>query len=150
MVKEMNISQSGIDLIKRFEGFRPSRYLCPAGYETIGYGHVVRIGEQFNEPLTEIEAEELLRRDLEQFEQAVHDLVIVDLAQNQYDALVSFTFNVGPDAFRKSTLLRRVNDRDHKAAPKEFEKWVFVNGKRLKGLEKRRAAEAALYRGEIT
>tara|TARA_B100001540_G_C15788217_1_gene634230 strand:- start:1567 stop:1899 length:333 start_codon:yes stop_codon:yes gene_type:complete len=89
-----HITQDGIDLIKRFEGFSPTVYICPAGYPTIGYGNLVRSGESFNE-ISETEAEELLRKDVESAERAVLRLVNLPLTDGQFDALVSFTFNLG-------------------------------------------------------
>lgn len=140
-----HITQDGIDLIKRFEGFCSSVYICPAGYPTIGYGHLVRSGESFTE-ITETEAEELLRRDVESAERAVLRLVNVPLTDGQFDALVSFTFNLGAGAFQRSTLRRKVNRQAHTEVPAQLMRWVWAGGRKLRGLRNRRSAESILYR----
>lgn len=137
-------TQEGLDLIKRWEGFRSKPYLCPAGVLTIGYGHTVDVLPHHQ--LTEHQAEVILLHDLELFISGVRDLTRdAALNDNQFSALVSFAFNVGLANLRKSTLLKHVLKGDHKAAKLEFSKWVFAAGKRLKGLELRRHAEALLY-----
>ncbi|MFZ4124586.1 MAG: lysozyme [Rickettsiales bacterium] len=138
----MKTSNTGIDLIKRFEGFSSTPYLCPAGYLTIGYGHVVK---ESHMEVSEAEAENLLRIDVRIAEQAVMRLISVQLTQHQFDALVSFTFNLGAGALQRSTLRRKVNAGGHGAVPQELSKWVFAGGKRLLGLVSRRRAEAELY-----
>lgn len=140
-----HITQDGIDLIKRFEGFSSTVYICPAGYPTIGYGHLVRSGESFNE-ISETEAEELLRKDVESAERAVLRLVNVPLTDGQFDALVSFTFNLGSGAFQRSTLRRKVNRQAHTEVPAQLMRWVWAGGRKLNGLRKRRSAESILYR----
>ena len=139
-----HITQDGIDLIKRFEGFSSTVYICPAGYPTIGYGHLVRSGEFFNE-ISETEAEELLRKDVESAERAVVRLVNVPLTEGQFDALVSFTFNLGAGALQRSTLRRKVNRQVHDEVPEQLMRWVWAGGRKLNGLLKRRVAESALY-----
>ena len=139
-----HITQDGIDLIKRFEGFSSTVYICPAGYPTIGYGNLVRSGESFNE-ISETEAEELLRKDVESAERAVLRLVNLPLTDGQFDALVSFTFNLGSGALQRSTLRRKVNREEHDEVPAQFKRWVWAGGRKLNGLIKRRSAEAGLY-----
>lgn len=139
-----HITQDGIDLIKRFEGFSSSVYICPAGYPTIGYGHLVRSGESYTE-ISETEAEELLRKDVESAERAVLRLVNVPLTDGQFDALVSFTFNLGSGAFQRSTLRRKVNRQAHAEVPEQLMRWVWAGGKKLKGLELRRQVEVSFY-----
>jgi len=139
------ITQDGIDLIKRFEGFSSKVYICPAGYPTIGYGHLVRSGESFNE-ISETEAEEILRKDVESAERAVLRLVSVPLTDGQFDALVSFTFNLGSGAFQRSSLRRKVNRQAHAEVPEQLMRWVWAGGRKLNGLRKRRSAESILYR----
>lgn len=145
----MKTSQRGIDLICASEGFVAKRYRCPAGKWTIGYGHVIRDYEQFIEPLTEGQALELLLSDLPAYEAQVLTLVETELTQGQFDALVSFTYNLGARALGTSTLLNRLNSDDPKAAADEFPKWnkVTIKGVRvpLAGLTKRRAAERELF-----
>lgn len=143
----MSLSQNGLDLIKGFEGLRLNAYQDSAGVWTIGYGHTgpdVRPGMS----ITQAQAEQLLRQDVARFEQAVRDNVRVPLTQNQFDALVSFTYNVGEGALQDSTLLRKLNAGDYAGAQTEFGRWVYAGGERLEGLERRRAAEAALFGGQ--
>ncbi len=142
-----HITQEGLDLIKRFEGFSPTIYICPAGYPTIGYGHVVREDERhrFAEGIDEQEAENLLQRDVRWAERGVLRLIDVPLSDGQFDALASFTFNLGTGALQRSTLRRKVNREEHAEVPREFMRWVWAGGKRLKGLERRRRAEVEAY-----
>ena len=142
-----HITQAGIDLIKQFEGFSPTIYICPAGYPTIGYGHVVKTQEreQFAGGITTEQAEALLRKDVQTAERAVLRLITVPLTDGQFDAVVSFTFNLGAGALQRSTLRRKVNRGDHAAVPAEFRQWVWAGGRKLEGLVRRRVAEAVLY-----
>jgi lysozyme len=139
----MKTSQRGIELIKKHEGLRLAAYLCPAGIPTIGYGHTK--GVKLGQVITETEAEQFLIEDLKTSEQEI-DSHNLRLNQNQFDALVSFVFNVGAGNFRSSTLLRRVrlnsNDND---IENQFKRWVYANGRVLPGLVKRRNDEAKLY-----
>lgn len=142
----MHISEQGIALIKKHEGFSPRAYLCPAGKVTIGYGHVVLPHENF--PILgidEVFAGALLRKDVTKAEEAIDRLVDSAINQNQFDALVSFIYNVGESAFEHSTLLRLLNDGQYIKASQQFMRWVYANGKKLDGLVKRRSAEAALF-----
>jgi len=142
-----HITQDGIDLIKRFEGFSSTVYICPAGYPTIGYGHLVRSGESYA-VISETEAEGLLRKDVESAERAVLRLVSVPLTDGQFDALVSFTFNLGAGALQRSTLRRKVNQQAHREVPEQFMRWVWAGGRQLSGLARRRAAEVESYRNQ--
>jgi lysozyme len=139
------IGKAGLDLIKEFEGLKLRAYLCPAKVWTIGYGstgpHVTA-----GKVITNAEAEDLLKEDLARFERAVTGFVTVSLTQNQYDALVSFAFNVGISALERSTLLKRVNAKRFDDVPAEFLKWNRAGGRPLAGLTRRRAAEAALFK----
>ena len=141
----MEISKQGIDLIKKFEGFKPYAYLCPANVLTIGYGHTkgVRLGQT----CTEAEAEQFLKEDLEIAEAEVNKVASeVELTQGQYDSLVSFTFNLGAKNFQTSTLRRKVlNNPADPAIKAEFGKWVYVKGKVSPGLQRRRLEESKLY-----
>jgi lysozyme len=138
------IGKAGLDLVKSFEGLKLRAYLCPAKVWTIGYGstgpHVTP-----GKVITEAQANDLLQDDLDRFEKAVTRLVTVPLTQNQYDALVSFAFNVGISALERSTLLKRVNAKLFDQARAEFAKWNRAGGRPLAGLTRRRAAEAALF-----
>jgi len=140
----MNISQKGINLIKNFEGCRLTAYKCPANILTIGYGHTgsdVHTGQK----ITQEEAEKLLRQDLIVHCNNVSRLVKVPLNQNQFDALVSFEYNVGYGAFMNSTLLKLLNQKKYKEASEQFGRWKFAGGKILAGLVKRREAEKQLF-----
>lgn len=139
----MNISNKGIELIKKFEGCSLSSYKCPAGVWTIGYGHIKNTKEGMK--ITLKEANIFLQNDLKIHEKNVEKLVKVPLSQNQFDALVSFEFNVGISNFQKSTLLKKLNKNDFIGASGEFEKWIYANHKPLLGLAKRRKAEKELF-----
>lgn len=142
-----HVTEEGLNLIKRFEGFSSTIYICPAGYPTIGYGHVVLAHEQdqFATGITQAEATELLRKDVRIAERAVLRLISVPLTDGQFDALVSFTFNLGAGALQRSTLRLKVNRGEHQAVPAEFMKWVWAAGERMPGLVRRRKAEALAY-----
>ena len=142
-----HVTDEGLALIKYFEGFAPEVYFCPGGWPTIGYGHVVRDNERerFVDGIDEAAADELLRRDVKTAEQAVLRLIRVPLEDGQFDALASFTFNLGAGALQRSTLRRKVNREEHDAVPDEFQRWVWAGGRKLKGLVRRREAEAELY-----
>jgi len=136
-------SQEGIQFIKDREGLRLKAYDDGGGVWTIGYGHTK--GVKKGHIINTAQAERFLRDDLVEFEDAVDALVKVELTQNQFDALVSFAFNVGVAAFRKSTLLRVLNRGEYGKVPNELSKWVKDNGKVVQGLVKRRALEAAMF-----
>ncbi len=142
-----HISKQGLDLICRFEGFSPVIYICPAGYPTIGYGHLITEANkgQFLDGVDEDKALKLLRSDVGKAERAVLRLIAVPLTQGQFDALVSFTFNLGSGALQRSTLRFKVNREEHHDVPAELMKWVWAGGRKLKGLVKRRKAEAKHY-----
>lgn len=142
-----HITKDGLDLICRFEGFSPIIYICPAGYPTIGYGHLIneKNKEQFLDGVDQDDALDLLRCDVAAAERAVLRLITVSLTDGQFDALVSFTFNLGAGAFQRSTLRRKVNREEHADVPAELMKWVWAGGRKLKGLVKRRKAESLLY-----
>lgn len=142
-----HVTEEGLNLIKRFEGFSPTIYICPAGYSTIGYGHVVLAHEKdrFATGITQAEATNLLRKDVGIAERAVLQLISVHLTDGQFDALVSFTFNLGAGALQRSTLRRKVNRGEHEGISAELKKWVWAAGKRLPGLVRRRKAEALAY-----
>lgn len=147
----MQTSEKGIALIKAHEGLRLEAYPDPAhgwAVPTIGYGHTSAAGSPpvtKGMKITEAGATEILRNDLRKFERYVLDAVTVPLNQNQFDALVSFTFNLGPGNLRKSTLLRKLNARDYAGAADQFLVWNKAGGKVLNGLTKRRTAERALF-----
>lgn len=142
-VEVSKTSQQGIDLIKKWEGFRAKAYLCPAQVWTIGYGHTGNVSP--GQTISKVKAEELLRLDVERFERTVNEKVKVDLNQNQFDALVSFTYNIGSSAFTKSTLLRLLNQLKYQAAAMQFHRWVRGGGQKLPGLVSRRQDEYNLF-----
>lgn len=143
------VNKAGLELVKRFEGLHTQAYRCPAGIWTIGYGHTSGV-----KPGTEVtakQAEQLLNEDLLESGGRVEQLVKVPLTDNQFSALVSFTFNAGAGSLQASTLLRRLNTRDYDGVPVELAKWVKATDPRtgqkvaLPGLVRRRAAEADLW-----
>jgi lysozyme len=136
---------AAVALIKRYEGFSPKVYICPAGYPTIGYGHVVLEGETYPFGLSKESATELLKKDLRKAELSVRRLISAPLTDGQYGALVSFTFNLGGGALQRSTLRAKVNRMEYDSAANEFGKWVFAGGRKLTGLVKRRTEEAAMF-----
>jgi lysozyme len=135
----MKLSQDGKKLIQSFEGLRLSAYQDSVGVWTIGYGHTkgVKPGDQINSR----RADELFMEDVKGFEVEVNTLVTVPLTQGQFDALVSFCFNLGINALRKSTLLKLLNQDDREGAARQFGRWTQAGGTVLAGLERRRAAE---------
>lgn len=147
----MYISKKGLELIKKFEGLRLKAYKCPSGIWTIGYGHTKGVYPGMT--ITEELADKFLVDDIWYFERDVESLVKVPLTQGQFDALVSFAFNVGsdiddddiPEGLGDSTLLKKLNSGDYAGAADEFPKWVYSRGKKLKGLVRRRAAERELF-----
>ena len=139
----MNTSPKGIALIKEFEGLRLKAYQCPGGVWTIGYGHTA--GVKPGMVITKAQAEEYLKADLIAFERYLNGLGLA-LNQNQFDALISFIYNVGTGNFSNSTLLRKVraNPQDDSIMD-EFLRWVYSKGRVLPGLQRRRLAEMKLY-----
>ena len=139
----MKTSNKGIDLIKKHEGFRSKAYRCSANVLTIGFGHTLNV--KSTDVIDKAQAEVFLRQDVEFAEKEVnrHNL---NINQNQFDALVSFVFNLGVGNFARSTLLRKIkSDPNDPTIRKEFERWIYAGGKVLNGLVKRRKEEADLY-----
>lgn len=139
----MKTSDSGIKFVKEREGVFLTAYLDPIGIPTIGAGHIK--GVRMGQAITMEQADALLREDLQESERAVNASVTVPLTQNQFDALVSFVFNLGEGNFKNSTLLRLLNQGDYKGAAGQFERWVNAGGKPLAGLVARRKAEAEMF-----
>nr|WP_302600170.1 lysozyme [uncultured Cellulosilyticum sp.] len=139
----MKISQSGIDLIKSFEGCYLKAYRCPAGVLTIGWGCTVGVKE--GQTITQEQADTMLMKELSKFEDCVNKFVTYPINQNQFDALVSFSYNCGAGALKTSTLLQYLNKGKVKEAADQFDLWVNGGGKKLPGLVRRRAAEKALF-----
>lgn len=137
------INQEGLDLIKSFEGLRTSAYRDSVGVPTIGYGHTK--GVKMGQTISETQAEQFLREDLADAEAGVEKWVKVPLSDNEFAALVSFTFNLGVGSLSKSTLLRKLNADKRNEAAVEFLKWNRAGGKVLEGLTRRRKAEHDLF-----
>mgnify|MGYP003607037805 CR=1 FL=1 len=149
-MKITKTSKKGIDLIKKYEGFRSKPYLCPAKVPTIGYGATYYPNGQkvklSDSAIDEKHATLLLEAMLVPYEKAVDSFCCDDINQNQFDALVSFAYNVGISALKNSTLLKKVNTNPKdKTIAAQFARWNKGGGKVLTGLVKRRAEEAKLY-----
>ena len=139
----MKASVDAYELIKQFEGLRLKAYLCPAGIWTIGYGHTSGVSP--NSFITIQEADEYLHRDVATIEMKLNKLNLI-LRQCQWDAIISFVFNVGIGNFKASTLLAKIRiNPDDNSIMDEFLRWVYANGKVMRGLQKRRLTEMKLY-----
>ena len=146
----MKVSKKGLEIIKKHEGLRLKPYLCPAGVPTIGYGATYYpYGDKVymsDEAITEEYAEKILKEMLINYEDGVERYVQVELNQNQFDALVSFYYNLGLGSLKSSTLLKRINNNPCDPDIKnQFKRWVKAGGKTLSGLVKRREEESKLY-----
>lgn len=146
----MKTSAKGIDFIKKWEGFRSAPYLDVAGVPTIGFGSTFyesgRKVTMRDRHITEEEATKLKANIVKKFEDWVNKLVTEKLEQHQFDALVSFCYNVGPGALKRSTLLRKINaDPKDPTVANEFTKWTKSGGRRYRGLARRRIQEAYLF-----
>lgn len=137
------INAAGLSLIKSFESLRLKAYRDTGGVATIGWGHTK--GVKMGQTITEGQASDFLIDDLEEAESAVERFVSVPLNDNQFAALVSFTFNCGSEAFRRSTLRKKLNAGDYASVPGQLARWVNDNGKKLNGLVRRRRAEGDLW-----
>ncbi|MEJ2387779.1 MAG: lysozyme [Chromatiaceae bacterium] len=154
----MHVGQRGRNLFKEWEGLVTHEYLDSGGAPTIGIGHLLTRSERtsgkivirgqavrYRDGLTEQQCWDLLGEDLAGAEKTVNDAVTVPLNQNQFDALASFTFNVGAGAFRRSTLLKLLNQRKYNEVPGQLRRWVRDNGHVVQGLINRREKEIALW-----
>lgn len=151
-------SEAAVNLIKAFEGLHDVKddgfvhaYRCPAGKWTIGWGSTMFNGKPVTRgmTITKDEADNLLIDDITSHAEPIHRLVTVPLTQPQYDALASFIFNVGAGNFARSTLLKKLNRGDYDGAAREFARWNKAKGKVLRGLTRRRTAEAALFMMDV-
>lgn len=147
METKRKVSQNAVDLIVSFEGEILKVYLDPIGLPTVGVGHLCQPHEGFRlgEIITRERSRELLRIDIERFEKAINELVLRQLNQNQFDAVVSFAFNVGTTTFRRSSVLRLLNESRFADAANFLLRYRFADGKSLKGLLRRRKAERQLF-----
>lgn len=149
-VNNLRTSDNGFKIIKEAEGLRLEPYQDVAGYWTIAYGHKILKGEPYYpygniKRITTAQAFMILTRDVQKAEHAVNNYVKVPLTQNQFDALVSFVFNLGAGAFKKSTLLKKLNAGDYVGAAEQLPRWRFAGGKEFAGLLNRRNKEKALF-----
>ena len=142
----MKISQEGIALIKRFEGCELKAYQDSVGVWTIGYGHTkeVKEGDEINQG----HAEFMLTEEMPEYEGYINNMVKVPLEQNQFDALCSWVYNLGPTNLKNSTLLTVLNQERYKEVPQEIKRWNKAGGVVLNGLIVRRQAEALLFEGK--
>ena len=142
----MKISQEGIALIKKFEGCELTAYQCSAGVWTIGYGHTKGIEEGME--ITQQEAEDMLVEELHEYENYINDNVTAPLSQNQFDAMVSWVYNLGPANLKASTLLKVLNAGDYDGVPTQIKRWNKAGGVTLDGLIRRREAESLLFQNK--
>lgn len=162
MTNLTRMSDHGRALLIQWEGFKPKQYLDSAGLPTIGVGHLLTPEERASKQikigtttvsttatLTDAQVNALLMQDLVRFEAAVTSFVVVDLTQNQYDALVSFAFNLGTTALKTSTLLRELNAKNYAAVPTQMRRFVNSDGHPVQGLINRRENEVKLWLGTI-
>jgi len=148
----VNVSKAGILLIKHHEGVRNKPYRCPAGLWTVGVGHLIGDGKQlpdgYNKTFTDREIDEILKADLRRFELGLSKLLPnVPLKQNEFDALISFCFNLGLGCFQRSTIRQALLRGNKEAAMESLVKYCRAGGKILRGLQTRRLDEKALFEG---
>lgn len=145
--RDLTASEEWLLLVTNYEGLRLEAYQDSVGVWTIGYGHTD--DDVFpGMTITEDEADQILMEDVDRFEEFVNDAVTVPLTQWQFDALVSFCFNLGQGNLGGSTLLRVLNGGDYKTAAQEFNEWIYAGGKKLRGLVRRRKAESLMFQGK--
>ncbi|MFW1886877.1 lysozyme [Acinetobacter johnsonii] len=147
-IDQMAVSPFGVDLICNFEGKRLTAYDDGVGVWTIGFGTTkypngIRVKK--GDTCTLDQAKAYMQNDLKSFEQTVNNTVKVPLNQNQFDALVSLAYNIGTNAFSKSTLVKKLNSNDIRGAADQFDLWVNAGGERMQGLVNRRTVEKALF-----
>ena len=146
MNNDLKTSQEGISLIKSFEGCELTAYRCSADVPTIGYGHTVGVSD--GDTCTQEEAETMLAEDLVEFEDYVKNYVESELQQNEFDALVAWTYNLGPANLKESTMLKELNSGNFEEVPRQMKRWNRAGGEVLDGLIRRREAESRLVKGE--
>ena len=142
----LQLSKTGIELLKHFEGCELKAYQDSVGVWTIGYGHTKGIYEGLE--ITQSEAEKMLQDELPEYEGYITDKVVPMLQQHEYDALVCWVYNLGPTNLSSSTLLKRLNAGEFKDVPFQMKRWDKAGGQPLLGLTRRRNAEALLFKGE--
>ena len=137
-------NKKGIELIKLFEGFKSEPYVCAGGYLTIGYGHKLLPSDPYK-IITQEKAVQILENDLRRMERSVLKYINVEINDDQFAALVSFTFNVGSAALQRSVLRQKINYGHYDDGAKEFLKWVYAGGRKIMGLVRRRNIESNLF-----
>lgn len=142
----MKISEEGKALIKKFEGCKLEAYLCSAGVPTIAFGRTKNV--KLGDTCTQEQADAWLEEELEEYTGYVSDAVTQALQQNQIDAMVAWTYNLGPSNLRSSTMLQVLNEGKLQEVPQQMRRWNKANGKVLEGLERRRLAESMLFDGD--
>ena len=142
----MNISNEGISLIKKFEGCELESYQDAVGVWTIGYGHTKNIKEGMT--ISKEQADNMLLNELDEYCEYVEKAVDVTLKQCEFDALVAWTYNLGPTNLNKSTMLKKLNNKEYQDVPHEIKRWNKAGGKVLQGLVRRREAESLLFQGK--
>ena len=142
----MKTSMEGVALIKKFEGCELEAYQCSANVWTIGYGHTKDVEK--GDTITKEEAEQMLVDELHEYENYINKYVNVALSQNQFDALVSWVYNLGPANLKASTMLKVLNSGEYEDVPAQMKRWNKAGGKVLEGLIRRREAEACLFQGK--
>lgn len=148
MNRDLETSEVGLNLIKEFESLELEAYLDPVGIPTIGFGTIkypdgVRV--QLGDRISEEDAEYFLSEDVRKFEQSIRNYVKVELNQNEFDALVSWTYNLGAHNLKTSTMLQKLNLGLYERVPEQMMRWVYARGKKFNGLIRRRRAEADLF-----
>mgnify|MGYP003112778874 FL=1 len=141
----MNISEEGKSLIKKFEGCKLEAYLCSANVWTCGWGATRNVKE--GDSWSQSYADERFDGDIVEFEDYVNKYVEVPLNQNQFDALVAWVYNLGPNNLKESTMLKVLNEGKYELVPSEIKRWNKAGGEVLEGLERRRLAESMLFQG---
>jgi lysozyme len=141
--KNMKTSKDGLQLIKDFEGLELNAYKCAAGVWTIGYGHIKGVQEGMS--ISEARANEMLNEELTEYENYINKGVTVPLSQCQFDAMVSWVYNLGNGNLTSSTLLKVLNSGDYAGVPAQMLRWNKAGGKVLAGLTRRRQAEADMF-----
>lgn len=142
---KMQISEEGLSLIKKYEGCELKAYQDSVGVWTIGYGHTK--GVQEGDMITKDDAEYMLQEEMIEYEGYINDMVEVPLQQCQFDALVSWVYNLGPTNLKNSTLLKILNEGDYDGTPYQIKRWNKAGGQVLEGLVRRREAEAVMFAG---
>ena len=137
-------NKKGIELIKLFEGFKSEPYVCAGGYLTIGYGHKLLPSDPYK-IITQEKAVQILENDLRRMERSVLKYINVEINDDQFAALVSFTFNVGSAALQRSVLRQKINYGHYDDGAKEFLKWVYAGCRKMMGLVRRRNLESNLF-----